>query len=111
MSLHGELTGAAARRRERRLRSWLRHERQTVAMVLAEACHHSLWFFPAVAQGEEGGRPRRVRRPTGTEDGQDSWVAPRRARGAGGAGEARGAFAPGASWWCSFAVTAATRGW
>ena len=46
MSLHGELTGAAARRRERRLRSWLRHERQTVAMVLAEACHHSSGTFP-----------------------------------------------------------------
>ena len=61
--------------------------------------------FPAVAEGEEGGRPRRVRSPTVTEDGQDSWVAPRRARGAGGAGEFRGAFAPG-HWWCSFA-----RGW
>ena len=35
-----ELAGAAERRRVRRLRSWLRHERQTVAMVLAEACHH-----------------------------------------------------------------------
>ena len=46
MSLHGELTGAAARRRKRRLRSWLRHERQTVAMVLAEACHHSSGTFP-----------------------------------------------------------------
>ena len=47
MSLHGELAGGAAqRRRERRLRSWLRHERQTVAMVLAEACHHSSGSFP-----------------------------------------------------------------
>ena len=47
MSLHGELAGGAAqRRRERRLRSWLRHERQTVAMVLAEACHHSSGTFP-----------------------------------------------------------------
>ena len=46
MSLHGELTGAAARRQVRRLRSWLRHERQTVAMVLAEACHHSSGTFP-----------------------------------------------------------------
>ena len=34
-----------------------------------------LRFFPADAQGEEDGRPRRVRRPTGTEDGQDSWDA------------------------------------
>ena len=31
--------GAARRRRERRLRSWLRHERMTVAMALAEASH------------------------------------------------------------------------
>ena len=33
--------GAARRRRERRLRSWLRHERMTVAMALAEASHHT----------------------------------------------------------------------
>ena len=47
MSVHGELAGGAAQRsRERRLRSWLRHERQTVAMVLAEACHHSSGSFP-----------------------------------------------------------------
>ena len=34
-------TGAANRRRERRLRSMLRHERMTVAMALAEFSHHS----------------------------------------------------------------------
>ena len=34
-------TGSARRRRERRLRSMLRHERQTVAMELAAALHHS----------------------------------------------------------------------
>ena len=34
-------TGAAFRRRQRRLRSWLRHERQSVAMELAAALHHS----------------------------------------------------------------------
>ena len=33
--------GAARRRRERRLRSMLRHERMTVAMALAEALHHT----------------------------------------------------------------------
>ena len=33
--------GAAWRRRQRRLRSMLRHERQTVAMALAESLHHS----------------------------------------------------------------------
>ena len=32
---------SAMRRRQRRLRSWLRHERQTVAMELAAALHHS----------------------------------------------------------------------
>ena len=34
-------TGSARRRRERRLRSMLRHERMAVAMALAEALHHS----------------------------------------------------------------------
>ena len=34
-------TSAARRRRERRLRSMLRHERMTVAMALAEMTHHS----------------------------------------------------------------------
>ena len=34
-------TGAAQRRRQRRLRSWLRHERMTVAMALTERTHHS----------------------------------------------------------------------
>ena len=34
-------TGAAKRRRERRLRQWQRHERITVAMALAGATHHA----------------------------------------------------------------------
>ena len=33
--------GSARRRRERRLRMHLRHERLSVAMALAEALHHS----------------------------------------------------------------------
>ena len=33
--------GSALRRRQRRLRQWLRHERMTVAMALAEATHHA----------------------------------------------------------------------
>ena len=42
MPLHGEFAvGAAMRRRQRRLRSWLRHERMTVAMTLAELTHHT----------------------------------------------------------------------
>ena len=38
---HGEHAGAAKRRRERRLRAMLRHERMTVAMVLSEKKHHT----------------------------------------------------------------------
>ena len=34
-------SGAARRRRERRLRAWLRHERQSVAAAVAETLHHS----------------------------------------------------------------------
>ena len=45
MECHGDLAGrdvgSARLRRERRLRSWLRHERMTVAAALAEALHHS----------------------------------------------------------------------
>ena len=37
---HGS-SGSAKRRRERRLRSMLRHERMSVAMALAESTHHS----------------------------------------------------------------------
>ena len=51
--------GFARRRRERRLRSWLRHERMTVAAELSEALHHN----------RDGGA-RAVRWPTGTEVGQ-----------------------------------------
>ena len=34
-------TSSARRRRERRLRSWAKHERLSVAMALAEKLHHS----------------------------------------------------------------------
>ena len=34
-------TGAAMRRRQRRLRAWLRHEQMTVAMALSEMKHHT----------------------------------------------------------------------
>ena len=34
-------TGSARRRKERRLRSWLRHEQQPTAAVLATVTHHS----------------------------------------------------------------------
>ena len=44
----GSGVGSARRRREWRLRSWLRHERMTVAAELAVALHHSRGVGPAV---------------------------------------------------------------
>ena len=44
-------TGATRRRWERRLRSMLRHERQTVAMELAAALHHSRDVGPGTNDG------------------------------------------------------------
>ena len=41
MSLHVDGVGSAKRKRVQRLRSWLRHEQQTVAIALAENLHHS----------------------------------------------------------------------
>ena len=46
-------TGSARRRRERRLRSMLRHERMTVAMALAEKLHHSAQRPEMARAGEE----------------------------------------------------------
>ena len=44
---------AAARRRQRRLGSWLRHERMTVAMTLAEKLHHTSRGQKLARVGEE----------------------------------------------------------
>ena len=43
MLLHGERASgtSARRRRERRLRSWAKHERMSIAIALAENLHHS----------------------------------------------------------------------
>ena len=49
-------SGAARRRRERRLRSWLKHERSAVRMVLAETSHHSSAPFPPKFKEEWVGR-------------------------------------------------------
>ena len=46
----------AARRRQRRLRQWLRHERLSVAMALAESTHHSAPRGQKMARA--GGRAR-----------------------------------------------------
>ena len=48
-------SGAAKRRRERRLRSWWRHERMSVEAALAEATHHS---FPNGGWSEAYKAPR-----------------------------------------------------
>ena len=50
---HGGGTGSARRRRERRLRSMLRHERMSVAMALAEKLHHSAQRPEMARAGEE----------------------------------------------------------
>ena len=47
---------AATRRRQRRLRSWLRHERGTVALALAEKLHHSAQRPEIARAGEWGAR-------------------------------------------------------
>ena len=61
------VSGAAMRRRERRLRSWAKHERMTVAMALAENLHHSR---QKVEGGEHDGlRAQKTVRATGARPG------------------------------------------
>ena len=72
--------GAAKWRRERRLRAMLRHERQTVAMELAAALHHS--------------------RDAGRESTEDSQL-----RGAARCPDGAGAAGPGATMVFSSALT------
>ena len=68
-------TGSARRRRERRLRAYLRHARMSVAMALAETQHHSAQRpKKARARGEEreepgGGRPSLLLEPQGAQPG------------------------------------------
>ena len=66
---HGS-SGSAKRRRERRLRAMLRHERQTVAMELAAALHHSrdggretYYGLRAPKTASSGGRPGVLKEP------------------------------------------------
>ena len=76
MLLHGERdSGAAKRRRERRLRSWLKHERQTVRMALAEALHHSSGTTPSkrdtrVVEGAKYGALRGQKTVTRAGEGE-----------------------------------------
>ena len=50
------VTGSALRRRQRRLRQWLRHERMTVAMALAESQHHAAPWGQSMARARGGAR-------------------------------------------------------
>ena len=49
-------SGAAMRRRQRRLRQFIRHERLTVAMALAEMTHHSAPRRQTTARAGGGAR-------------------------------------------------------
>ena len=59
-------TGSARRRKERRLSSWLRHEQQSIAAVLATVTHHS---FHKV--GTVGGVLRNQKTATRTGNGEE----------------------------------------
>ena len=65
MAAHGADggTGSARRRRERQLRSWPRHEQQSIAAVLAAVTHHS---FDKV--GTASGVPRNLKTATRTRE-------------------------------------------
>ena len=79
-------TGAARRRREQRLRAYLRYARMSVAMALAESNHHSAPRGQSMARaGEEGHEekhnapwrqkpnpPQRPRADAGTRTGDDA---------------------------------------
>ena len=69
MAAHGADggTGSARRRRERRLRPWLRHEQQSIAAVLATVTHHS---FDKV--GTASGVLRNRKTATRTGKGEES---------------------------------------
>ena len=47
MAAHDDGASVAKRRRERRLPSWWRHERMSIACALAEALHHSFGAEPS----------------------------------------------------------------
>ena len=90
MEVDGERT-SAWRRRQRRLRSWLRHERQTVAMELAATLHHSrdVGLGRTPAYGHR--RRRAARRPAGTgaPTSRDAPWYPAGARGVGASSDGR----------------------
>ena len=73
MMLHGDHVSAWWRR-QRRLRSWWRHEQQSVAMALSAAAHHS---YDKVAAGAKYDGPRAQ---TTDRAGEAAHRAPRRQR-------------------------------
>ena len=87
MMLHGD-HGSAWRRRQRRLRSWWRHEQQSVAMALSAAAHHS---YDKVAAGTKYDG---LRAQTTDRAGEAAYRAPRRqkSRAAGLSGVLRKLF-------------------
>ena len=52
--------GAARRRRERRQRSWLRHEQLSVKMALSAALHHSRGVGPELHEAPRGPKTDRA---------------------------------------------------
>ena len=69
-----ERDGAAMRRRQRRLRSWWRHEQQSIAAVLATVSHHS---YPQVDTAYDGLRAQRTVTSTGEVEAHEVNAAPR----------------------------------
>ena len=63
--------GAALRRRERHLRSWWRHEKQSVRMALCAAAHHS---FDKVAAYELNNGPRAQKTDRAEEEEEEAEV-------------------------------------
>ena len=63
---NGEHAGAAMRRRQRRLRQWLRHERLSVAMLLAETQHLAAPRGQTMARAGGGGSRRTTRPSSGS---------------------------------------------
>ena len=57
LTAHPGTVGAARRRRNRRLRAFLKHERMTVAMNLATIQHHSYMKSAVVDVGVQVGSP------------------------------------------------------
>ena len=74
--LSGQPSGAARRRRERRLRSMLRHEQQTVRIALATALHHVEMQQNGAPRGQKTAARAREVEEQATHDGLRAQRAP-----------------------------------